>query len=87
MTDVTREDRFCPIDEEEGHFAGRLGLELIEPAFAAGGELFVEASCLEAHGVGTLGLAITSRVSHRGVADLHADVGVVCRIESMPKRG
>ena len=90
VLELRGEDCFCPIDEEEGRFTGRLGrccadrpyhgLELVKPAFAAGCELFLEASCLEALEdlrVITLGLAVASWMRHRGIADLCADARAV----------
>ena len=90
MLKLQWEDRLSAIDEEERGLAGRLacrradgpqhGLQFIEPALAAGLEPLLEAPCFEALedlGVGTLGLAITSRLRHRGIADLRAEVRAV----------
>lgn len=58
MPDLVRENRFSSVDEEEWSSARRLGrggadgpqhgLELVEPAPAAGLRLLLEGSCLEA---------------------------------------
>ena len=89
MLELGGEDRLRFVDEEERCFSGGLCrgsadapqhiLELIDPSLSTGLEL-VAAPRLEPliHlGVGAFGLAIASRVRHRGIADLRAEAGAV----------
>ena len=91
MPDLVRENRFCPVDEEERSLARRLGrggadgpqhgLELVVPAPAAGLELLLEGPGLGAPQhlcVGVLGLTIAPGVHHRSVADLRSKVSTIC---------